>query len=193
VIARRNSTHVCFQALCRVGCGFLCCPAGAAQNSTAHEAEEHRQHMTSGLVGGVIIKGDEHATHSLADRMKELNVPGVSIAVIHSGEIEWARGFGVQTLGGSPSLRRRCSRPALSASPLRRRLSQLRESCATLTKSLVHNVGQAMGSKPLRPSSSSSGDSTANGYQDARGMSAESVLEPLSSTKCSLSFCRAGQ
>jgi CubicO group peptidase (beta-lactamase class C family) len=74
----------------------------AAQNSTAHEVEEHIQHVTSGLIGGVVIKGDEHATHSLADRMKELNVPGVSIAVIHGDKIEWARGFGVQALGGHP-------------------------------------------------------------------------------------------
>ncbi|HEX4322281.1 MAG TPA: serine hydrolase [Acidobacteriaceae bacterium] len=72
----------------------------AAQNSTAHEVEEHIQHVTAGLIGGVVIKGDEHATHSLADRMKELNVPGVSIAVIHHDKIEWARGFGVQVIGG---------------------------------------------------------------------------------------------
>jgi CubicO group peptidase (beta-lactamase class C family) len=50
----------------------------------------------------VVIKGDEHATHTLADRMKGLNVPGVSIAVIHEGKIEWARGFGVSSIGGSP-------------------------------------------------------------------------------------------
>jgi CubicO group peptidase (beta-lactamase class C family) len=34
--------------------------------------------------------------------MKELNIPGVSIAVIHLGKIEWARGFGVCSLGGAP-------------------------------------------------------------------------------------------
>ena len=34
--------------------------------------------------------------------MKELNVPGVSIAVIHHGAIEWARGFGVSSIGGAP-------------------------------------------------------------------------------------------
>jgi len=33
----------------------------------------------------------------IADR-----VPGVSIAVIHNGEIEWAQGFGVVRLGGEP-------------------------------------------------------------------------------------------
>ena len=34
--------------------------------------------------------------------MKALNVPGVSIAVIHQGRIEWARGFGVREIGGAP-------------------------------------------------------------------------------------------
>jgi CubicO group peptidase (beta-lactamase class C family) len=75
-----------------------------AQNTpvTSPEIEQRIQHVTSGLIGGLVIKGDEHATHTLADRMKELNVPGVSIAVIHEGKIEWARGFGVRRLGGPP-------------------------------------------------------------------------------------------
>ncbi len=77
----------------------------AAQTAPAPEATDvaqHIQHVTSGLVGGIVLKGDEHATHTLADRMKELNVPGVSIAVIHNGKIEWARGFGVRAIGGAP-------------------------------------------------------------------------------------------
>jgi CubicO group peptidase (beta-lactamase class C family) len=76
----------------------------AAQNAPTSkpEVEQHIQHVTSGLIGEVVIKGDEHATHTLADRMKELNVPGVSIAVLLNGKIEWARGFGVRSLGGDP-------------------------------------------------------------------------------------------
>ncbi|MBK7711002.1 MAG: serine hydrolase [Bacteroidales bacterium] len=31
---------------------------------------------------------------SLEERMKELNIKGVSIAVIHNYQIEWARGYG---------------------------------------------------------------------------------------------------
>jgi CubicO group peptidase (beta-lactamase class C family) len=75
-----------------------------AQNAPENKAEveQHIQHVTSGLIGGVVLKGDEHATHTLADRMKELNVPGVSIAVLHNGKIEWARGFGVRSIGGPP-------------------------------------------------------------------------------------------
>jgi CubicO group peptidase (beta-lactamase class C family) len=69
---------------------------------TSPQIELRIQHVASGLIGGVVIKGDEHATHTLADRMKEFNVPGLSIAVIHEGKIEWARGFGVRSLGGPP-------------------------------------------------------------------------------------------
>lgn len=73
-----------------------------AQNvSTVPPAvEQHIQNVENGLVGDTIIRGKAHATHTLAERMKELNVPGVSIAVIHDGKIEWARGFGVTSIGG---------------------------------------------------------------------------------------------
>ncbi len=85
---------------------LVCCVGQftEAQNGlvTSPEIERRIQHVTSGLIGGVVIKGDEHATHTLADQMKELNVPGVSIAVIHEGGIEWARGFGVRSMGGPP-------------------------------------------------------------------------------------------
>ena len=75
-----------------------------AQNArvSTPDVEQRIQRVIAGLTGGVVIKGDEHATQTLANRMKELNVPGVSIAVIHEGKIEWARGFGVRSLGGPP-------------------------------------------------------------------------------------------
>ena len=81
-------------------CGSL---FSVGQNATPPPipVEQRIQHVTSGLIGGIVLSGQEHATHTLADRMKELNVPGVSIAVIHEGKIEWARGFGVRTLGGT--------------------------------------------------------------------------------------------
>ena len=74
------------------------------QNGTPATAgiEEHIKHVTSGLIRGVVLKGEEHNTRALSDRMKALNVPGVSIAVIHDGKIEWARGFGVREIGGPP-------------------------------------------------------------------------------------------
>ncbi|MGB8536763.1 MAG: serine hydrolase [Acidobacteriaceae bacterium] len=79
-------------------------PLARGQNApvSAADVEQRIQHVITGLTGGVVIKGNEHATQMLANRMKELRVPGVSIAVIHRGKIEWARGFGVRSLGGPP-------------------------------------------------------------------------------------------
>jgi CubicO group peptidase (beta-lactamase class C family) len=37
---------------------------------------------------------------TLADRMKSYNVPGVSVAVVNNGRVEWARGYGVLESGG---------------------------------------------------------------------------------------------
>jgi len=77
--------------------------AGAQEkSSTPSEVEQHIQRVTSGLIGPVILKGDQHAARTLSQRMKDLNVPGVSIAVIHGGKIEWARGFGFRSVGGPP-------------------------------------------------------------------------------------------
>src|ERR1017187_45062 len=70
--------------------------------STAAQIDQHIQHVQQGLTTGIVIKDDPHSTHNIADRMKELNVPGVSVAVIHHGAIEWARGFGVTAIGGAP-------------------------------------------------------------------------------------------
>ncbi len=36
---------------------------------------------------------------NIAERMKHYNVPGVSVAVINNGKIEWAKGYGVREAG----------------------------------------------------------------------------------------------
>lgn len=45
-------------------------------------------------------KGKPIAVMNILDRMKHYNVPGVSVAVINDGEIEWAKGYGVKETGG---------------------------------------------------------------------------------------------
>ncbi|HET6328479.1 MAG TPA: serine hydrolase domain-containing protein [Planctomycetaceae bacterium] len=47
----------------------------------------------SNLIPAVRIKG--HAAGKLAERMKQLRVPGVSVAVINDYKIEWAKGYGL--------------------------------------------------------------------------------------------------
>jgi len=84
---------------------IACCMVPlAAQNApeVTPEIAQRIKHVENGLIGPVVIRGDAYAMHTLADRMKELKVPGVSIAVVHGGRIEWARGYGVARIGGPP-------------------------------------------------------------------------------------------
>jgi len=48
------------------------------------------------------IRRIANGTPTLAARMEALHVPGAGVAVIHDGQIEWARGFGVMRVGGPP-------------------------------------------------------------------------------------------
>ena len=48
--------------------------------------------IETGLLPNAVIKGAPPATMKLADRMQFFKVPGVSVAVINDGRIEWARG-----------------------------------------------------------------------------------------------------
>jgi CubicO group peptidase (beta-lactamase class C family) len=64
------------------------------------DLEKRIERIQNGLLPRVTIKGEPSKTMKLADEMAEMHVPGVSVAVIHDGKIEWARGFGVTSLGG---------------------------------------------------------------------------------------------
>jgi CubicO group peptidase (beta-lactamase class C family) len=74
--------------------------AQKAPDSSA-ETQQHIKDVVAGLAPSVVVKGDVSATHTLSDRMATWHVPGVSIAVIHHGVIEWAQGFGVASVGGA--------------------------------------------------------------------------------------------
>ncbi|OUS02860.1 hypothetical protein A9Q86_02085 [Flavobacteriales bacterium 33_180_T64] len=49
--------------------------------------------VETGLTTRVYIEGD--STWSIEDRMKHYGIPGVSIAVINKGKVEWAKGYGI--------------------------------------------------------------------------------------------------
>jgi len=46
------------------------------------------------LLPSIIIRGQKVMAMKLANRLKHYNTPGVSVAVVNQGRIEWARGFG---------------------------------------------------------------------------------------------------
>lgn len=84
----------------------LCAAALAASLATSAIAADKRetriQRVTQEMPPPVLVRGESPVVTSLAARMTELRVPAVSIAVIHKGRIEWARGFGVTRWGGPP-------------------------------------------------------------------------------------------
>src|SRR5947209_1451370 len=73
---------------------------GVVTAQAPFEFEQRIRHIQDAILPAVLTKGELPATTKLADRMAALHVPGVSIAVIHDGKIEWARGFGVTRVGG---------------------------------------------------------------------------------------------
>jgi len=58
---------------------------------------ERIANVESGLLTAVVTNEDTLGGLNIHDRMKYYNVPGVSIAVIYQGEIEWAKGYGFFT------------------------------------------------------------------------------------------------
>ena len=57
--------------------------------------------VEEGLIPGDVPDGTPPGAASLRDRMSHYRVPGVSVAVIEGGRIDWARGYGVEEAGGS--------------------------------------------------------------------------------------------
>ena len=52
------------------------------------EVRKHIDSITTCITGPVVIKGDDKSCKTLKERMAELHIPGVSIAVVHNGVIE---------------------------------------------------------------------------------------------------------
>ena len=67
----------------------------------APPAEARAARVEQGLLPGIVIAGRPLPVRPLAERMAALKTPGVSVAVINDGRIEWARGYGVADAGGN--------------------------------------------------------------------------------------------
>lgn len=89
----RRSRGIVGILVAALGPGLLGAQPGAA-------VEPRIERIASALLPAVLIQGEAPATTKLTDRMAALRVPGVSIAVLHDGNIEWARGFGVARVDG---------------------------------------------------------------------------------------------
>lgn len=80
------------------------CSSPATKAPPAPNADAAIARVTAGLRKGIAIKGEAPVTYSLAERMAHYKVPGVSIAVVDSGRIVWARGFGLKESGTADSV-----------------------------------------------------------------------------------------
>lgn len=73
-----------------------------AISARADSTGERRDAVASHLSTPVIIEGATQPGLLLASEMTARKVPGVSIAVIRKGKLDWASGYGATALGGPP-------------------------------------------------------------------------------------------
>lgn len=73
----------------------------ASAQDTALDARIRR--VENGLLTPVVVAGQAGQGASLTERMRALNTPAVSIAVINNGRIEWARAYGSLSADGAPA------------------------------------------------------------------------------------------
>jgi CubicO group peptidase (beta-lactamase class C family) len=90
-----------------VALGLNACRASSGATPVAAQGQagvaERIQRVENGLLPAIMIKGQTKAM-KLAERMAHYKVPGLSVAVINDGKIEWARGYGVVEKDGDKSV-----------------------------------------------------------------------------------------
>jgi CubicO group peptidase (beta-lactamase class C family) len=70
----------------------------------SHAEEEVRQRIErveNGMMPAILVTGEDLSPVTIWDIMQRFNVPGVSVAVINDGALEWAKGYGVLEVGGA--------------------------------------------------------------------------------------------
>ena len=82
--------------------GLLSALPSLAAHATDDGLQQRIARVEQGLLPAVTLEGAPPVKRRLAEEMARLGVPGVSIAVIHGGEVEWAKAYGAVTPGGAP-------------------------------------------------------------------------------------------
>jgi CubicO group peptidase (beta-lactamase class C family) len=87
-------------------CGTMLVAACAApaNPATVDGADARIERVIHGLRRAVQVKGAAEVTYDLPARLAHYHTPGVTIAVVDSGRIVWARAYGVKEAGTSDSL-----------------------------------------------------------------------------------------
>lgn len=80
---------------------FLMFGIAACQRSAAVDTGSV-EHIENGLLPATSIQGiPAPPPMKLAERMAYYRVPGVSVAIINNGELEWAKGYGTLAAGST--------------------------------------------------------------------------------------------
>ena len=74
---------------------LIACLSGVTLLAQSHSAAARIERIENGLVPPVLVAGRAAPLARLDERMRELKVPGVSIAVIHNGHMEWTKAWGL--------------------------------------------------------------------------------------------------
>ena len=67
--------------------------------STELQLDERISRIENGLMPRLQVKGQEVATFNIEERLEELGIPGLSMAFVTNGKIEWARSYGMADIG----------------------------------------------------------------------------------------------
>lgn len=65
---------------------------------TGSTPEDRAAAVESRILASIQVEGRPEAAFTLTERMEHYGVPGVSVAVMNGGRIEWARGYGVASV-----------------------------------------------------------------------------------------------
>jgi CubicO group peptidase (beta-lactamase class C family) len=63
------------------------------------DVETRIRRVENGILGAVQIKDRPMRIYSIGERMEHYGVPGLALAVVNNGRVEWARGYGVAESG----------------------------------------------------------------------------------------------
>jgi CubicO group peptidase (beta-lactamase class C family) len=91
-------------AISAATCLSLGCTGSHTATATPSAESARMDRALSELRPGKVADVDPTVRWTLAERMQHYHVPGVSIAVVDSGRIVWAKGFGMKEAGGTDSI-----------------------------------------------------------------------------------------
>jgi CubicO group peptidase (beta-lactamase class C family) len=79
----------------RIAIALVTIAVAAAALAAQGGIDQKIQRIENGLMPPVVLKGRPIKTAKLDDRMRELKIPAVSVAVFNNGRIEWLRAWGM--------------------------------------------------------------------------------------------------